>query len=90
MSFGSLVALALGAASVDRPNILFLLVDDMNVWASFLVGHPKVKIPKAARLADVDLTRSREVANFFSQVEPLSLRSLHCHHRSRCPGFFPE
>ena len=31
-------------ASIQKPNILFIAVDDLNDWAGFLGGHPGMKI----------------------------------------------
>mgnify|MGYP006281650231 FL=1 len=35
----------------DRPNILFLAVDDLNDWVGCYGGHPQVKTPNLDRLA---------------------------------------
>jgi arylsulfatase A-like enzyme len=43
--------LAAPAAAADRPNVLFLSVDDLNDWVGFLGGHPQVKTPHLDRLA---------------------------------------
>src|SRR6266702_3499016 len=53
------VAVALAAALVPaaraadppRPNVLFIVVDDLNDWVGFLGGHPQVKTPHMDRLA---------------------------------------
>lgn len=37
--------------SADRPNILFIAVDDLNDWIGCLGGHPQVKTPNMDRLA---------------------------------------
>lgn len=37
-------ALALGAAP-ERPNVLFIAIDDQNDWIGALSGHPQVKTP---------------------------------------------
>jgi len=55
---------ALGAASLavrgpsaiaqdrkDRPNVLFIAIDDLNDWIGCLGGHPDVKTPNLDRLA---------------------------------------
>jgi len=39
----------LGAA--DRPNVLFIAIDDMNDWTGFLGGHPQAKTPHMDALA---------------------------------------
>lgn len=39
------------AAGQDRPNVLFIAVDDLNDWVGFLGGHPQVKTPNMDRLA---------------------------------------
>ena len=36
----------------DRPNILFIAIDDMNDWTGFLGGHPQTKTPNLDRLAE--------------------------------------
>ena len=40
-----------GTEDVDRPNVLFIAVDDLNDWVGFLNGHPQVKTPNMDRLA---------------------------------------
>ena len=35
----------------DRPNVLFIAIDDLNDWVGFLDGHPQVKTPNMNRLA---------------------------------------
>src|SRR5215212_5496167 len=39
------------AAPPPRPNVLFIVVDDLNDWVGFLGGHPQVKTPNFDRLA---------------------------------------
>ena len=52
-----LIALALmftwGAcsSSADRPNVLFIAVDDLNDWVGCLGGHPQTLTPNIDRLA---------------------------------------
>ena len=40
-----------GVAS-EKPNVLFITVDDLNDWVGCLGGHPQVKTPNIDRLAD--------------------------------------
>lgn len=35
----------------DRPNVLMIVVDDLNDWVEPLGGHPQVKTPNLAALA---------------------------------------
>jgi arylsulfatase A-like enzyme len=35
----------------DRPNVLFMAIDDLNDWITCLGGHPDVKTPNLDRLA---------------------------------------
>ncbi|MCI0457614.1 MAG: sulfatase [Gemmataceae bacterium] len=35
----------------QRPNVLFIAIDDLNDWVGFLGGHPQVKTPHMDRLA---------------------------------------
>src|SRR5688572_32008603 len=37
--------------AADRPNILFIAIDDQNDWIGHLGGHPLVKTPHLDRLA---------------------------------------
>ncbi len=39
------------SAAADRPNVLMIIVDDMNDWVGCLGGHPDVKTPNIDRLA---------------------------------------
>lgn len=39
------------AANTQRPNILFISVDDLNDWAGCLRGHPQARTPNIDRLA---------------------------------------
>lgn len=38
-------------AATDRPNVLFIALDDQNDWVGPLRGHPQVKTPNLDRLA---------------------------------------
>ncbi len=40
------------ARSAERMNVLFIAIDDLNDWTSFLGGYPNVKTPNLQRLAD--------------------------------------
>ena len=42
---------AIGATQGDRPNVLFISIDDLNNWTGFLKGHPQVKTPNLDKLA---------------------------------------
>jgi arylsulfatase A-like enzyme len=37
--------------ATDRPNVLFIAIDDLNDWIGALNGHPQVKTPNIDRLA---------------------------------------
>jgi choline-sulfatase len=39
------------SVSADRPNVLFIAIDDQNDWIGHLGGHPLVKTPHIDRLA---------------------------------------
>ena len=34
----------------ERPNILFIAIDDLNDWVGYLGGHPQAKTPNIDRL----------------------------------------
>ena len=40
-----------GISAPERPNILFLAVDDLNDWVGPLAGHPQARTPNFDRLA---------------------------------------
>ena len=42
---------AYAADSSDRPNVLFIAVDDLNDWVGCLGGHPQAKTPNIDKLA---------------------------------------
>lgn len=39
------------AVAADRPNVLFIAIDDQNDWVGSLGGHPLAKTPQLDRLA---------------------------------------
>jgi arylsulfatase A-like enzyme len=43
---------ATSLAAEQRPNILFIAIDDMNDWTGFLGGHPQAQTPNMDRLAE--------------------------------------
>ena len=38
-------------AAADRPNVLYIAIDDLNDWVGCLKGHPQVQTPHMDRLA---------------------------------------
>ncbi|MCP3933030.1 MAG: sulfatase [Bacteroidetes bacterium] len=40
-----------GVLAQDKPNILFIAIDDMNDWTGFLGGHPQALTPNMDKLA---------------------------------------
>ncbi len=46
-----IASLGLNAAPQERPNILFIAVDDLNDWIGALGGHPDTRTPNMDRLA---------------------------------------
>ena len=43
---------AAGARQLEKPNVLFIAVDDLNDWIGRLGGHPQSLTPNIDRLAD--------------------------------------
>jgi len=41
-----------GTQAQDKPNILFIAIDDMNDWTGFLGGHPQALTPNLDKLAE--------------------------------------
>ncbi len=46
-----LVSTSSAKTTLDRPNVLFIAIDDLNDWVGFLDGHPQVHTPNMDRLA---------------------------------------
>ncbi|SFB95588.1 Arylsulfatase A [Algibacter lectus] len=40
-----------GGQSLEKPNVLFIAVDDLNDWIGVLGGHPQAKTPNMDKLA---------------------------------------
>jgi hypothetical protein len=51
--------LVLTALGEDRPNVLFIAVDDLRDWARHLGGHPNAKTPNIDRLAKRGISFTR-------------------------------
>ncbi len=47
----------------DRPNVLFIPVDDLNSWVSHLGGHPQTKTPNIDRLANRGVSFTKAYCN---------------------------
>lgn len=45
-----------GLMAAERPNVLFIAIDDLNDWVGPLKGHPQVKTPNMDRLAAMGTT----------------------------------
>ncbi len=41
---------------IERPNVLFIAIDDLNDWSSVLKGHPQAITPNLERLAERSVT----------------------------------
>lgn len=53
------VALAAGTLAAERPNVLFIAVDDLNHWVGHLGRNPQAKTPNIDRLAKLGVTFTR-------------------------------
>src|ERR1044071_8602500 len=51
LSLVSCFAFAALAGAADKPNVLFIAIDDLNDWVGPLGGHPQVKTPNIDALA---------------------------------------
>jgi arylsulfatase A-like enzyme len=47
----ALIAYPAATRAAERPNVLFIAIDDLNDWVGCLGGHPQVKTPHMDRLA---------------------------------------
>ena len=46
-----LLTVAFSVHAADRPNVLFIAIDDLNDWVGCLNSHPQVKTPNIDALA---------------------------------------
>lgn len=47
------------AASMDRPNVLFISIDDLNDWIEPLGGHPQAKTPEITKFSEESVLFTR-------------------------------
>lgn len=52
----SFIVVSSFALAAEKPNVLFIAVDDLNDWVGPLKGHPQVKTPNMDRLAAMGVT----------------------------------
>ena len=62
--FASLVCFAVtpAATAAEKPNVIFIAVDDLNDWLGCLGGHPQAKTPNLDRLAARRAVQQRHCA----------------------------
>src|SRR5271156_2316579 len=48
----AVLASALPVSAIEKPNVLFIVADDLNDWVGCLGGHPLVQTPCIDRLAE--------------------------------------
>ncbi len=53
---GWMLAAAAPALFAEKPNVLFIAIDDLNDWIGPLQGHPQVKTPHLDKLAQCGTT----------------------------------
>ncbi|MDE0286549.1 MAG: choline-sulfatase, partial [Gammaproteobacteria bacterium] len=51
VTFLSLVPGSSAETNTEKPDILFIMVDDLNDWVGPLEGHPQVRTPNIDKLA---------------------------------------
>ena len=51
LSLAALLLFVTSASAADKPNVLFIAIDDLNDWVGPLGGHPQVKTPHIDALA---------------------------------------
>jgi len=56
-------AAASGASRASRPNVLFVIVDDLNAWIGCLGGHPDARTPSIDALAARGVAFGRAYCN---------------------------
>lgn len=51
LALASLASFALSSRAADKPNLLYITIDDLNDWIGCLDTHPQVRTPNIDRLA---------------------------------------
>lgn len=51
LSWMCLLALSVSGKTLAHPNVLFIVIDDLNDWVGCLGGHPQARSPNMDRLA---------------------------------------
>ncbi|MBC8117169.1 MAG: sulfatase-like hydrolase/transferase, partial [Candidatus Saccharimonas sp.] len=59
VTFCLVVFTARGLFAAERPNVLFIAVDDLNHWVGHLARNPQTKTPNLDRLAARGVTFTR-------------------------------
>ena len=77
-----LAALALQSMAVEQPNVMMIVLDDMNDWLGVMGGHPQAQTPNMDRLAGQGVLFANAHANvgvcspsrasFMAGVHPLT------------------
>jgi arylsulfatase A-like enzyme len=69
------------AADQDRPNVLFISVDDLNDWIEPLGGHPQVQTPNLKRFASqsVNFTHNYCASASCNPSRTALLTGQHCY-----------
>ncbi len=78
----AVLGLALPVLSAEKPNVMMIVLDDMNDWLGVMGGHPQAKTPNMDRLAGEGVlflnahanvgVCSPSRASFMSGVHPLT------------------
>ena len=66
--FGCPMATSIAANPQDRPNVLFIPVDDMNDWVGHLGGHPQTVTPNLDRLAERGVAFRNDAGNLAAAI----------------------
>ncbi len=66
----------------SRPNVLFIIVDDLNDWTGHLAGHPQTKTPHLDKLAQRSVTfqNAHAQAPLCGPSRTSMLSGIHPHH----------
>ena len=52
LSLAALLTIGASPGAAEKPNVLFIAIDDLNDWVGCLGGHPEALTPNIDRLAD--------------------------------------
>ena len=86
----AVLLLCVSSAQAEKPNVLFIPIDDMNDWVTHLGGHPQAITPNLDRLAQRSLARAQYDQLSPAEIDSGDFEALLCQPDRIGPGAAPE